>query len=182
LIVDDGQGAAPEDLMPLNDYFFREHWMIPAPRGRVYDVLSDGKLLPRWWKQVYLEAVPLNGDEIKVGARLRVKARGALPYRLRFILEATDLQQDRVVEVTAHGDFRGVWRATLSDTPDGGTRVDIEWRVTVQKPLIRYFSPLLKPLFAWNHRWTTPRGERGLAAYLAEPIARPRAAVPDVVS
>jgi len=26
---------------------------------------------------------------------------------------------------------------------------------------------LLWPAFAWNHRWTTPRGEAGLRRYLA---------------
>jgi uncharacterized protein YndB with AHSA1/START domain len=154
--------------MPKNDYHFVEHWEIPAPRERVYAVLADGKLLPEWWRGVYLEAALLDGGEVRIGARVRVKARGALPYRLRFVLEATALERDRLVEVTTHGDFRGVWRAALSDLADGaGTRVDIDWRVTVAKPLIRYLSPLLKPLFTWNHNWTTPRGEAGLTAYLA---------------
>ncbi len=65
------------------------------------------------------------------------------------------------------GDLGGVWRATLS--PQGkGTRVDIEEKVTVRKPLVRFLSPFLKPLFAWNHYWTTPRGEAGLRSHLAE--------------
>ncbi len=70
-------------------------------------------------------------------------------------------------EVRTVGDFVGVWRATISPEP-GGTRVDIDWRVVVEKPLIRTLSPLLKPLFAWNHNWTTPRGEAGLRSYLRE--------------
>jgi uncharacterized protein YndB with AHSA1/START domain len=158
--------------MPLNQYHFRERWRIPAARHDVYDVLADAKLLPEWWRDVYLESAPLDDGTVRIGSRTRVKARGALPYRLRFVLEATDLQPHEVVEVTTRGDFEGVWRATLSDDAEG-TRVDIDWRVTVHKRLIRYLSPLLKPLFAWNHRWTTPRGEAGLQAYLA---ARSRAA------
>jgi hypothetical protein len=50
--------------------------------------------------------------------------------------------------------------------------VDIEEQVIAEKPLIRALSPLLKPLFAWNHYWTTPRGEAGLRAYLAAPQDR----------
>ena len=152
--------------MPANTYVFREHWTVPASRDRVYDVLSDGKLLPDWWKGVYLEATPLNGPDVRVGARLDAVLRGALPYRIRCVLESTELVEGEIVEVVARGDFEGRWRATLSDV-DGGTRVDIDWRVTAEKPLIRYLSPLLKPLFAWNHNWAKERGEAGLTAYLA---------------
>lgn len=152
--------------MPLNSYVFQEHWIIPAQRSAVYRVLSDGKLLPEWWRGVYLESTPLNGSEVRVGARSRAVLRGALPYRVRCELEATELVQDEVVEVAAHGEFEGCWRATLSDVPEG-TRVDINWSVSAQKPIIRYLSPVMKPLFAWNHNWAKKRGETGLTAYLA---------------
>ena len=89
-----------------------------------------------------------------------------LPYKLNFILETIALEPGRRVQVKTAGDFTGVWTATLSPQA-GGTRVDIDWRVTVEKLLIRWLSPLLKLLFAWNHNWTTPRGEAGLRAYLA---------------
>jgi hypothetical protein len=145
--------------MPANSYRFVEYWWIPgASPEEVYGTISQARLLPEWWKGVYLEAEPLDGtSEPYVGARARVKARGFLPYELNFILETTALQPGRLVEVRTVGDFVGFWRATLSPEP-GGTRVDIDWRVVVEKPLIRSLSPLLKPLFAWNHNWTTPRG------------------------
>lgn len=50
----------------------------------------------------------------------------------------------------------------------GGTRADLTWEVTVERPILRLLAPLLRPAFAWNHRWTTPRGEAGLRAFLAE--------------
>ena len=45
--------------MPVNSYRFDERWTIPgfSPQ-RVYDVLADPKLLPKWWTGVYLEAIP----------------------------------------------------------------------------------------------------------------------------
>ena len=155
--------------MPTNTYRFTEHWWIPgASPDEVYEIISDSRLLPQWWKGVYLEAQPL-GEWTKphVGSRTRVKTRGFLPYRPNFVLESTALQPGGLVEVKASGDFEGVWRATLSPEP-GGTHVDIDWRVRVAKPLIRFLSPVLKPLFAWNHYWTTPRGEVGLRTYLRE--------------
>jgi hypothetical protein len=157
--------------MPAHVYRFQEHWTIPGfPPREVYEVVADGRLLTHWWKGVYLAAEPLDGagggDAAPgVGSRVRVKARGALPYALYFVLETTDLDPGRLVEVRTRGDFEGVWRAAFAPA-SGGTRVDIEWTVTVQKPLVRLLSPLLRPLFAWNHRWTTPRGEAGLRAYL----------------
>jgi len=162
--------------MPSNVYRFVETWTIPdfSPQ-EVYDVVSDARLLPEWWKGVYEEAKPLDGDWTapKVGDRIRATARGLLPYKLRFILESTVLEPGRVVEVRIHGDLEGVWRATFSPQGDG-TRVDIEEQVIARKPLIRLFSPLLKPLFAWNHYWTTPRGEAGLRAYLTQQRPSPR--------
>ena len=153
--------------MTANAYRFVEHWTIPgfSPQ-QVYDVLSEARLLPEWWTGVYLEATPEDPSAPpRVGGRARVKARGFLPYVLRMTLEATVLEPAKAVEVRTRGDLDGVWRATLS--ADGtGTRVDIVETVAAQKPLIRFLSPLLKPVFAWNHYWTTPRGEAGLRAYL----------------
>jgi hypothetical protein len=125
-------------------------------------------LLPLWWKGVYLEAEKLSGDGgPKVGDRFRVKARGFLPYELNFILEPATLEPGRRVVVKTIGDFDGLWSATLSPR-DGGVHVDIIWQVTVLRPILRLLAPLLRPAFAWNHRWTTPRGEKGLRDYLAE--------------
>jgi uncharacterized protein YndB with AHSA1/START domain len=155
--------------MPNNDYVFVEEWHIPASVGAVWDVIADARELPKWWRGVYLEAEPLDGAgaEPRVGARVRGKARGFLPYRLNFIIEARELVRPTLVAVSVAGDLTGSWRAVLSEC-DGGTHVALEQRVSADKPILRVLSPVLKPLFAANHRWTTPRGEAGLRAYLAE--------------
>jgi hypothetical protein len=92
---------------------------------------------------------------------------GSYPYRLNFILEVTELVPDRVVGVKVVGDFDGRWRAALSPK-NGGTHVDLTWETQLKRPWMKTLSPLLRPVFAWNHYWTTPRGEAGLKAYLAE--------------
>jgi Polyketide cyclase / dehydrase and lipid transport len=154
--------------MPSNVFRFEESWEIAdASCAEVYAVLADGELLPLWWKGVYLEAVRLGpGGPPKVGDRLRARARGFLPYELNFILEATALEPDRRVEVKTIGDFEGLWSAELSEKADG-VHVAIVWQVTVLRPILKLLSPVLRPAFAWNHRWTTPRGEKGLRDYLA---------------
>lgn len=154
--------------MPTNSYQFLEEWFIPARVEDVWEVIADGRLLPDWWRGVYLEAEPVGPYDVPhVGARVRAKARGFLPYRLRFLVETTELERPAVVAVKTRGDLTGTWRARLVEEA-GGTRVHLEERVTADKPIIRLLSPVLKPLFAWNHRWTTPRGEAGLKTYLGE--------------
>ena len=154
--------------MPSNVFRFEERWELPGAKvGQVYDVLSRGELLPQWWKGVYLEAEKLTpGGEPKVGDRVRARARGFLPYELNFIVEAVELEPHRRVVVRTIGDFDGRWSATLTQM-ETGVRVDLVWEVTVLRPILRFLATLFMPAFAWNHRWTTPRGEKGLQEYLA---------------
>jgi Polyketide cyclase / dehydrase and lipid transport len=156
-------------VMASNVFRFEERWIIPeAPPGEVWEVLAHAELLPQWWKGVYLEAEPLGpAGAPRVGGKVRAKARGFLPYRLNFIIEAVELEPGRLVVARTSGDFDGLWRASLS--PQGaGTVVDLVWEVVVEQPILRFLAPLLRPAFAWNHRWTTPRGEAGLRAFLRE--------------
>jgi hypothetical protein len=154
--------------MPSNVFRFDESWEIPdATVDEVYDVLSHGELLPLWWKGVYLAAEKLTDSKTPtVGDRIRARARGFLPYELNFVLEAVELVPGRRVAVRTVGDFDGRWSATLTPR-DGGVHVDLVWEVTVLRPILRLLAPLLRPAFAWNHRWTTPRGEKGLREYLS---------------
>lgn len=156
------------DVMASNVFRFDESWDIPEGTPQeVWDVLSDAQLLPLWWGDAYKEIEPLDrkGKGV-VGARARARARGALPYELNFIIEAAELEPGRLVVVKTFGDFDGLWRAELS--PSGrGTHVELIWQVTVERPILKLLAPILRPAFAWNHRWTTPRGEAGLRRYLA---------------
>src|SRR5947209_11675650 len=154
--------------MAANEYVFDEEWFIPAMAEDVWDVIANGKLLPEWWTGVYLEAEPLDDfTEPTVGARVKGKARGLLPYKLRFTIESTELTRPRVVAVKTKGDLTGTWQATLYQE-DAGTRVKLRECVSADKPMLRALTPLLKPMFEWNHRWTTPRGQSGLIAYLGK--------------
>jgi Polyketide cyclase / dehydrase and lipid transport len=159
--------------MASNVFRFEESWEIPNATPReVWDVLADAELLPQWWGDVYREVVKLTpGDKPFVGAKARALARGFLPYYLRFVIEVIELEPGRVIAVKTTGDFDGVWRAVLSPSGDG-THVDLTWQVTVLRPILRFLSPILRSAFAWNHRWTTPRGEAGLRRYFAEHAPR----------
>jgi hypothetical protein len=63
--------------------------------------------------------------------------------------------------IEAWGDLtgRGTW--TLKQRgPD--VLLTYDWQVRAEKPLLRRLSSVLKPLFAWNHRWAMAKGEAGL--------------------
>jgi hypothetical protein len=54
--------------------------------------------------------------------------------------------------------------------------VSYDWRVRAGKPLIRRFSPIVKPLFRANHTWVMRHGEVALKRWLANPQRVARAA------
>ncbi|MGE3913248.1 MAG: polyketide cyclase, partial [Chloroflexota bacterium] len=59
-----------------------------------------------------------------------------------------------------------------------GSIADIvyDWQIRADKPLLKWFSPILKPIFSANHRWAMARGEESLVRELARRhAAAPRA-------
>ena len=59
--------------------------------------------------------------------------------------------------------------------------VTYDWRISAEKPLLRYGSLLFRPIFAANHRWAMARGEESLKLELLRrhaPTAADRDAVP----
>ena len=40
-----------------------------------------------------------------------------------------------------------------------------DWRVIADKPVLRVLTPVLRPLFRWNHAWAIARAQEGLEPY-----------------
>jgi hypothetical protein len=72
-----------------------------------------------------------------------------------------------MIAAEVDGDLRGrgVW--TLTPIP-GGTHVRFDWRVHADRPLLRILTPILRPLFRWNHNWAIARAREGLEPYARE--------------
>ena len=51
--------------------------------------------------------------------------------------------------------------------------VTYDWRIRADNPLLRALSFVLRPLFAWNHRWAMARGEESLRAELVRRRSAP---------
>ena len=144
---------------------FVDEWHVPAPVEAVYELLSCPREYPAWWGEVFLRAEGDAGPAAP-GKRARLETRGRLPYRLRWELVCVEAQAPSRLVSQIHGDVvgDGIWTLTPLD---GGTLVILEWRVEVCKPLVRHLTPLLRPLFAWNHRWAMARGEERIVAALS---------------
>ncbi|MGE3271935.1 MAG: hypothetical protein AB7P40_24485 [Chloroflexota bacterium] len=79
----------------------------------------------------------------------------------RPVRDATSRPPDGVIDGDSVG--RGEW--TLRQ--DGPTAdIVYDWQIRADKPLLKWFSPILKPIFSANHRWAMARGEESLVREL----------------
>jgi hypothetical protein len=148
-----------------NAYHFVDVWQVPAPIERVWSHIRDVKGYPRWWKQ-FVEARPQN-DLNGVGAIVWVDVKAVLPYHLYFEIEAVREEPPHLAAARLRGDLNGETMWKLESHGDG-TRLIFEETVVTGKALLSILTPLLRPLFAWNHAIAARHGERGLRRILAE--------------
>jgi hypothetical protein len=158
--------------MPSNDYHFITHWRIKGKIEEVSDILGDGPSLKRWWPSVYLDVKELKpGDEHGVGRVISLHTKGWLPYNLRWQFRVTESRYPHGFTLEAWGDFngRGIW--TLEQQGDW-VNVTYDWKIRADKPLLKYFSFIMKPIFSANHHWAMAKGEESLRLELARRHAR----------
>jgi hypothetical protein len=151
-----------------NEYTFLDKWIIPAPIEVVFEELLHGEEYPKWWSEAWKRVTQI-GDikTATVGAKSEVIAGGFLPYTITLELEIKRIEKPYLIEVVSRGDLEGTGTWRLYAGKDG-TAVTYEWRVRADKPLIRFFSPILKPLFKANHNWVMQHGEKALIRKLTQ--------------
>ena len=152
--------------MRSNEYVFVTRWRLDARIEDVSDILQDPLSLPRWWPSVYLEVREIvAGGPNRIGRVIELFTKGWLPYTLRWRFRITENEPPHRFALEASGDFAGRGEWTLKQ--DGPIAdVTYDWRVRADKPLLRLFSFVLKPMFAANHRWAMAQGERSLVLEL----------------
>jgi len=147
--------GAPGANSLTNQYDFITRWRFQASAEDIFAILSEPLEYPRWWPSVYLMV-----SETGPG-RVRILTRGWLPYKLRWTAEKTETRAPERIGIRASGDFEG--KGAWSVVQDGDhADVTFEWRLTAEKPLLRYLSFVLKPVFEVNHRWAMEQGRRSL--------------------
>jgi uncharacterized protein YndB with AHSA1/START domain len=150
--------GAPEP----GEYVFVDEWHVAAPPEPVFAALADGSTYPDWWTPVYVET-KTDGPP-GLGRTSEQHFKGRLPYYLRTRSTITRYEPPTVVGADVEGDLRGRGLWTLTPR-DGGTDVRFDWRVSAEKPVVRALTPVLRPLFRWNHAWAIARAREGLEPY-----------------
>lgn len=152
--------------MPANVYHFVSHWRVTGSIEEVSEILGKAEDLPRWWPDVYLSVTVLEpGDERGVGKVVQLHTRGKLPYTLTWSFRVTENHEPHGFALEAWGDFVGHGRWTLNQ--DGPTAdIVYDWQIRADKPLLKWLSAILKPIFSANHRWAMARGEESLVREL----------------
>ena len=148
--------------MTNSDYHFITEWRVKSSCEEVYDILSEPADLVRWWPSVYLNVEELEpGDEDGIGKIVKLYTKGWLPYTLRWQFRVTEAKKPEGFALEAWGDFvgHGIWKFLQ----DGKwVKITYDWKIQVDKPLLRIFSFLIKPIFSANHHWAMAKGEESL--------------------
>lgn len=143
-------------------YHFLTHWRVKGTCGEVADILREPLALPVWWPSVYLRVDELEPPDSRgVGSRVRLLTKGWLPYTLEWEFTVLESRYPCGSTISATGDFvgRGVW---TFEQDAAFVNITYDWRIRAEKPLLKRLSPILKPLFAANHRWAMAQGEESL--------------------
>ena len=144
------------------EYVFIDEWDVDAPQERVFDALADARTYPDWWTPIYKEVRADGPPEL---GRVSVQRFGArLPYTLETRSTIVRLDRPHRLEVDVEGDLRGHGTWTLSRR-DGKVHVRFDWRVLADRPLLRYLTPVLRPLFRWNHNQAIKSAMTNLEPY-----------------
>lgn len=152
----------------MANYQFTTLWEVPGKPEDIYRLLEQAEELPRWWPSVYLDVEVINpGQSGGVGKIIALYTKGWLPYTLRWKFQVTQTNFPYGFSLQAFGDFvgEGIW--TFSPHPPDVCQVKYVWRVRAEKPLLKLFTPLLRPLFSFNHHWAMRKGLESLILELA---------------
>jgi hypothetical protein len=152
--------------MAINDYHFITTWRIKSTIEEVSEIIGDPRGLTSWWPSVYLDVKVLEkGDERGLGRVVSLYTKGWLPYTLRWDFRVTEVRPNGFTLV-AWGDFdgRGIW---IFEQDGEWVDVTYDWKIKAEKPLLRYFSFVMKPIFSANHRWAMANGEESLKLEIA---------------
>jgi hypothetical protein len=151
--------------MATHDYHLITHWRLPGKVEDLYRILIHPEEYPLWWPDAFLDAHEVFNRQNPSDRIARFHVRGYLPYTLWFDARVTQRCFPHGFTTEVQGDFngRGIWTFEQQGTE---VHTTYDWLVRVTKPIVRFVSFLLKPLFASNHYWVIRRGEKRIRALM----------------
>jgi len=158
--------------MASNDYHFITEWHVESTLQEVAEILGNAPDLMRWWPSVYLNVEQLEaGDESGIGKVIDLYTKGWLPYTLRWRFSVTESNPPYGFALEAWGDFvgRGIW---TFEQQGSMVKIIYDWKIRADKPMLKYLSFIMKPIFSRNHHWAMKKGEESLKLELARRHAK----------
>jgi hypothetical protein len=146
----------------MASYHFITHWKVKATCAEVSDIIGDATALSAWWPSVYLDVKELQpGGENNVGRKIDLYTKGWLPYTLRWQFTVTENRKPYGFTIVASGDFegRGIW---IFEEDKEYCNITFDWMLYAEKPLLKYFSFMMRPIFEANHKWAMNKGVESL--------------------
>lgn len=143
--------------MATNEYYMPTTWRVKGDVQEIYEICGNFLDYQRWWPSVYLNIAVAGVDEETGNEIYALLSRGRLPYKLRWNSCKTHEDPPHTISLKATGDLAG--RGTWSFEQDGEyVNVRFDWYVNAEKPLLKYLSPIMKPIFRSNHYWAMGQG------------------------
>lgn len=143
----------------MSEFHFTTSWQITgSTKEEVSALLNKPETLPLWWPAVYLSIAKKNDEK---GSFYSMHTKGWLPYTIKWSLREVEKDLPHQIELAAFGDLegRGIW---TFNQKDNHVEVVYDWKVKGNKPIFRYLSFLLKPIFSFNHHWAMKRGRKSI--------------------
>lgn len=148
----------------MSAYRFVSRFVVTSPPAEVFRAVMEPEAWLSGLRHVRRLEHLADGDRDGIGSIYATEVT-AVPYRLRWQMEAVEVVPDVLLAWAATGDLagRGTW--TLSALPPG-TLVTSRWDVRTTPPWMRLLRPLAAPLFVSNHDRVMRAGAELLADHL----------------
>lgn len=155
-------------MQTLDPYYYqiKTRWWVRATKEEIAEITQHPEELARWWPSVWRHARTLSGTGSGEGSQFEARVKGWLPYSIRFHGRIEEIRYAERLRISAHGDFEGTMDCTIREEPPY-CDVCFDWRVRVEKPIVRRLSFCFKLLFWSNHIWVMRQGLRSIKAELA---------------
>jgi hypothetical protein len=98
--------------------------------------------------------------------------KGKLPYTLKTTSKITVFDPPTHFQIEVVGDLTGTGKWTLAPDGKGKIHVRFDWIVHADRPLRRYLTPILLPIFPLEPQLVGGAGEGGTRAVRPPPVRR----------
>ncbi|WP_188999453.1 SRPBCC family protein [Paenibacillus nasutitermitis] len=149
-------------------YRFQNNWLLAKGSDKVWDLISNFQD-DSGWPGVTVRKICDGRQSDGVGREYKSLFRTKLLYKLSFHAVVVSSSPPSRLEMKVSGQLEG--RAVWTLSPQmGGTSLTFLWEVNTNARWMALLSPLLRPLFIWNHDQMMKEGQRALSARIGAPV------------